>query len=128
MVVDDRLLRVATSNLSDRSMGLDSECDLAVEAKACSDTEQVPKDFRTQLLAEHLGIASEKVAQALKREASLITDTDLPGVESPPWAAGHSWETWPEPLPVSALPETPPQPGLWDDPLAGAGSGGPGAA
>ena len=32
MVVDDNLARVGSANLSNRSMGLDSECDLAVAA------------------------------------------------------------------------------------------------
>ena len=31
MVIDDRLLRVGSSNLNNRSMGFDTECDLAVE-------------------------------------------------------------------------------------------------
>jgi phosphatidylserine/phosphatidylglycerophosphate/cardiolipin synthase-like enzyme len=55
MVIDDRLLRVASSNLSNRSMGLDSECDLAIEADTASDTEQAIRRLREQLLAEHLG-------------------------------------------------------------------------
>src|SRR5690606_19852136 len=33
-VVDDRLLRVGSSNLNNRSMGFDTECDLIVEAVA----------------------------------------------------------------------------------------------
>ena len=32
MIVDDRLLRVGSSNLNNRSMGYDAECDLALEA------------------------------------------------------------------------------------------------
>ena len=34
VVIDDRLLRVGSSNLNHRSMGFDSECDLAIEADA----------------------------------------------------------------------------------------------
>ena len=34
MVVDDRLLRVGSSNLNNRSMGFDSECDVAIEANS----------------------------------------------------------------------------------------------
>jgi hypothetical protein len=34
VVIDDRLLRVGSSNLNDRSMGFDSDCDLAIEAYA----------------------------------------------------------------------------------------------
>ena len=32
LVVDDRLLRIGSSNLNNRSMGFDSECDVAIEA------------------------------------------------------------------------------------------------
>ena len=32
MIVDDRLLRIGSSNLNNRSMGTDTECDLAIEA------------------------------------------------------------------------------------------------
>ena len=33
MVVDDRLLRVGSANMNNRSMGADTECDLAIEAR-----------------------------------------------------------------------------------------------
>lgn len=32
MVVDDALLRIGSANLNNRSMGMDTECDLAIEA------------------------------------------------------------------------------------------------
>ena len=32
MVIDDRLLKVGSSNLNNRSMGFDTECDLAIES------------------------------------------------------------------------------------------------
>ena len=32
MIVDDRFLRIGSANLNNRSMGTDTECDLAVEA------------------------------------------------------------------------------------------------
>src|SRR6185369_3414401 len=32
LVVDDQLLRIGSANLSNRSMGLDTECDLSIEA------------------------------------------------------------------------------------------------
>ena len=32
LVVDDRLLRIGSSNINNRSMGFDSECDVAIEA------------------------------------------------------------------------------------------------
>lgn len=32
LVVDDRLLRIGSSNFNNRSLGFDSECDVAIEA------------------------------------------------------------------------------------------------
>ena len=58
LVVDDRLLRIGSSNLNNRSMGLDTECDLAIEARADGD-EAVRREIarlRDGLLAEHLGV------------------------------------------------------------------------
>jgi len=72
MIVDDRLLRVASSNLSNRSMGLDCECDLAVEAGADTATQQAIRNFRDRLLAEHLGVEVEAVAEAMQRQQSPI--------------------------------------------------------
>jgi phosphatidylserine/phosphatidylglycerophosphate/cardiolipin synthase-like enzyme len=53
-VVDDRFVRIGSSNLNNRSMGLDTECDLAVEA-ATPAAEQAIANFRHRLVAEHLG-------------------------------------------------------------------------
>ena len=72
MVIDDRLLRVASSNLSNRSMGLDCECDLAIEAEPGTDTEQVICQVRARLLSEHLGVEPEQINEAMQRERSLI--------------------------------------------------------
>jgi len=72
MVIDDRLLRVASSNLSNRSMGLDSECDLAIEASPGSETQNAIKRFREQLLAEHLDVQVDELAEAMPRKGSLI--------------------------------------------------------
>jgi phospholipase D1/2 len=58
MIVDDRFLRIGSSNLSNRSMGLDSECDLAVEAHDPDVAERIIS-FRNRLVAEHLGIRPE---------------------------------------------------------------------
>ncbi|MGF7162493.1 phospholipase D1/2 [Rhodoligotrophos appendicifer] len=61
MIIDDWLLRVGSSNLNNRSMGLDSECDLAIEAVEGAPNESevraMIRDLRDDLLSEHLGIA-----------------------------------------------------------------------
>lgn len=71
MVVDDRLALVGSANLNNRSMGLDTECNLAIEATE-SRTAEAVTDFRDRLLAEHLGVPVDRVVQAIKREKSLI--------------------------------------------------------
>ncbi|MEN8762881.1 MAG: VTT domain-containing protein, partial [Thiogranum sp.] len=72
MVIDDRLLRVASSNLSNRSMGLDGECDLAIEVEPGTDTAQAIRRLREQLIAEHLGVEPAALDEAMQREHSLI--------------------------------------------------------
>jgi uncharacterized membrane protein YdjX (TVP38/TMEM64 family) len=72
MVIDDRLLRVASSNLSNRSMGLDCECDLAIEAEPGSDAQRAISGIRTGLLCEHLDTDRESLDEAMQREQSLI--------------------------------------------------------
>jgi phosphatidylserine/phosphatidylglycerophosphate/cardiolipin synthase-like enzyme/uncharacterized membrane protein YdjX (TVP38/TMEM64 family) len=72
MVIDDRLLRVASSNLSNRSMGLDCECDLAIEAESGTDTEGAIKHIRERLLSEHLGVQPATLGEAMQSEQSLI--------------------------------------------------------
>ena len=73
MVVDDGFMRVGSSNLSNRSMGLDSECDLAIAAGPEDEERQKTiARFRNRLLAEHLGCQTEEVDQAMQAQASLI--------------------------------------------------------
>ena len=72
MVVDDRLLRVASSNLSNRSMGLDSECDLVIEADDGSAVQRAIRDLRMSLICEHLGIETETLRASEQEHGSLI--------------------------------------------------------
>jgi phosphatidylserine/phosphatidylglycerophosphate/cardiolipin synthase-like enzyme len=75
MIVDDRFLRVGSANLNNRSIGLDTECDLALEASHAEERRAVRR-LRERLLAEHLGVAPEDVAAATKRERSLVGAID----------------------------------------------------
>ena len=95
MVIDDRLLRVASSNLSNRSMGLDCECDLAIEAEPGTDTAQAIAQFREQLVAEHLGVEPGTVSEAMQREKSLISTIE----------SLHASERTLEPLDTAVDPE-----------------------
>ena len=74
-VVDDRLLRIGSSNLNNRSMGLDTECDISIEVHEDSpDREALAATvlgMRDRLLGEHLDVAPEEVAAAVERAGGL---------------------------------------------------------
>jgi uncharacterized membrane protein YdjX (TVP38/TMEM64 family) len=72
MVVDDALIRVGSANLSNRSMGLDTECDLAVEAAGEGRIEEAIAGLRDRLLGEHLGHQPETIRDVLAEKRSLI--------------------------------------------------------
>lgn len=68
LVVDDRLLRIGSANLNNRSMGLDTECDVSIEARPGSRHDEISAavtGMRDRLLGEHLGVPPEEVAQAV---------------------------------------------------------------
>ena len=73
LIVDDRILKVGSSNLNNRSMGLDTECDLVVEAaqdaEGAAAIERSIREVRHDLLAEHLGTTRADVAAVEDREA-----------------------------------------------------------
>jgi len=71
MIVDDALLRIGSSNLSNRSMGLDTECDLCVATRDEGSRAAVAA-LRRRLLGAFLGLDTEAVAVAEEREPGLI--------------------------------------------------------
>jgi phosphatidylserine/phosphatidylglycerophosphate/cardiolipin synthase-like enzyme/uncharacterized membrane protein YdjX (TVP38/TMEM64 family) len=71
MIVDDRVLRIGSSNLCNRSLGLDTEADVAIEARGRPQVANVIRRFRDRLLAEHLGVPLEKVRVEVERNGSL---------------------------------------------------------
>lgn len=73
MVVDDRFLRIGSSNTSSRSMGLDTECDLAIETRDPDDeTGQLVAGTRRRLLAEHLDCTCEDIARTEAGQGGVI--------------------------------------------------------
>ena len=62
MIIDDQLLRIGSANLNNRSMGTDTECDLAVEAHSEGEREMI-RQVRARLLADHCGVAPQAAAQ-----------------------------------------------------------------
>jgi len=73
-IVDDRLLRVGSSNLNNRSQGLDSECDVIVDAAlpANRGSEVAMTALRHRLIAEHLDCAPEDFAAREAAGGSMI--------------------------------------------------------
>jgi phosphatidylserine/phosphatidylglycerophosphate/cardiolipin synthase-like enzyme/uncharacterized membrane protein YdjX (TVP38/TMEM64 family) len=71
MIVDDRLLHVGSSNLNCRSMGVDGECDLEVEAGTDAQRAGVA-GIRRKLVAHHLGMPADELAAREEQERSLI--------------------------------------------------------
>ena len=76
LIVDDRLLRIGSSNMNNRSMRLDTECDVCVDAAMMpSDSEARASitGIRASLIAEHLGVGEGEVAAMLDATGSLLT-------------------------------------------------------
>src|SRR5262249_5841784 len=72
MIVDDRTARVGSANLSNRSMGLDSECDLILDADLDPQHEAAIASLRNRLLAEHLDCDPQAIADAFAARGSLV--------------------------------------------------------
>jgi uncharacterized membrane protein YdjX (TVP38/TMEM64 family) len=84
-VVDDRLLHIGSANLNNRSMGTDTECDIAIEA---ADERQRAGivSVRNRLIADHCGVRADEVAAALSGDGSLLALADRLGGD------GHALE------------------------------------
>jgi phosphatidylserine/phosphatidylglycerophosphate/cardiolipin synthase-like enzyme/uncharacterized membrane protein YdjX (TVP38/TMEM64 family) len=91
-VFDDELLCIGSANLSNRSMALDSECSIILEAGGVPRVRQAIAAMRTRLLAEHLECDTAVLEQAtregliagvesLRGEARTLTLLD-PGVDA----------------------------------------------
>ena len=74
-IVDDQSLRVGSANLDRRSMGFDTESDVAILARTPADRRRV-REIRDTLLAEHLGCAPEDVDAAVEETGSLLAAID----------------------------------------------------
>jgi phosphatidylserine/phosphatidylglycerophosphate/cardiolipin synthase-like enzyme len=82
-IIDDRLLRIGSTNLNNRSLGYDTECDLAIAAAehGTNDTRQAIRGFACDLVAHHLGRSGEEMLSAMDksgRVARAIRTLDNP--------------------------------------------------
>ncbi|GGC13253.1 phospholipase D/transphosphatidylase [Novosphingobium endophyticum] len=74
LIVDDQLIRVGSANFNNRSMGLDSECDLTIDTALETNrgaSEQIA-DVLFDLLSEHLGTTVNLLRERVQRRGSYI--------------------------------------------------------
>ena len=73
MIVDDEIIRVGSANMNNRSMGLDSECDVFIDAARPGNGHIVPAiaQLRHSLLAEHCGVTVEHLVTLLERHGAM---------------------------------------------------------
>ncbi len=76
LIADRRLLRIGSSNLNNRSLGFDSECDVTIDlARNPDGAERFRPEiaaFRSRLIAEHLGVPPAEFDAELAARGSLI--------------------------------------------------------
>ena len=76
MIVDDRLLRIGSANLNNRSMGTDTECDLAIEARSDGRARRDRAACATGCWRDHCGVPAAQAAAA--RRAHRLADRAPP--------------------------------------------------
>ncbi|WP_226015658.1 phospholipase D-like domain-containing protein [Novosphingobium sp. FKTRR1] len=72
-IIDDEILRVGSANWNNRSMGLDTECDVFIDAQrpANAGCEAQIRAIRHSLLGEHCDLAADLVGSELDRHRSM---------------------------------------------------------
>ena len=70
MIVDGKTLRIGSANMNNRSMGLDTECDVTIDAG--DEGEEAIRAIRDGLIAEHLGVTPDQVAHEIDARGSII--------------------------------------------------------
>ena len=77
-IVDDEIVRVGSANMNNRSMGLDSECDVFIDAARPANGHVGPiiTGLRHSLLAEHCGIDEQEIAPLLDAHGSMAAMID----------------------------------------------------
>ncbi len=78
MIVDDEIVRVGSANMNNRSMGLDSECDVFVDAARAGNAHarDAIAALRHSLLAEHCGLEASEIGALLERHGSMAAMID----------------------------------------------------
>jgi len=69
-IMDDWMLRLGSANLNNRSIGLDTECDVAFEARSDEDR-AVVRRFLARLVGHFIGVSTDQFLEAYAREGRL---------------------------------------------------------
>jgi phosphatidylserine/phosphatidylglycerophosphate/cardiolipin synthase-like enzyme/uncharacterized membrane protein YdjX (TVP38/TMEM64 family) len=73
LVMDEELVSVGSANFNNRSMGFDTECNIAIEAQGDARIVRAIAGLRDRLLAEHLGASPEAVsAECVRQQGRLV--------------------------------------------------------
>jgi phosphatidylserine/phosphatidylglycerophosphate/cardiolipin synthase-like enzyme len=75
-VFDDRVVRVGSANLNNRSFGFDTELELAVDAGDDDDARVAIAAFRDRLVGHFMGVTGDAVAKARAEYGGLIHAID----------------------------------------------------
>jgi phosphatidylserine/phosphatidylglycerophosphate/cardiolipin synthase-like enzyme len=70
MIVDGHTLRIGSANMNNRSMGLDTECDVTIDAG--EEGADAIRAIRDGLIAEHLGLPVARVSAQIDAQGSII--------------------------------------------------------
>ncbi|HEX4922555.1 MAG TPA: phospholipase D-like domain-containing protein, partial [Bdellovibrionales bacterium] len=103
LIADGRFVRIGSANLSNRSMGLDAECDLTFEDRDGAGA----TGLRDRLISEHLGLTVEAWRAYLGRHGSLIAAIEARAKDAP--GAPKALLQFPDELPAvlnTILPDT----------------------
>jgi phosphatidylserine/phosphatidylglycerophosphate/cardiolipin synthase-like enzyme len=94
LIIDGRTLRIGSANMNNRSLGLDTECDLVIEGTRAEDAATVAA-IRDDLIAEHLDVPAARVTEAIAETGSLIAAIEAlrgPGRSLRPFEPGDLTE------------------------------------
>ncbi len=78
LIVDDEIVRVGSANMNNRSMGLDTEADVFIDAARPGNAHAAAPiaRLRLSLLAEHCGLGVERLQALLVRHGSMAAAID----------------------------------------------------
>lgn len=72
LIVDDEFVKIGSSNINDRSLGFDTECDVCFEASD-DDERNVVCGLVARLLGEHVGADPRTIGERLRSHDSMIS-------------------------------------------------------